>query len=66
MRVCNPDVCPLELIVETQPQLQPALLRLSATISHYFIETDSAFAVSNDEKCAVIFSIHANSKALNA
>ena len=29
-------VCPLELIVETQPQLQPALLRLSATISQYF------------------------------
>jgi hypothetical protein len=29
-------------------------------ISQYFTETDSAFAVSNDEKCAVIFSIHAN------
>jgi hypothetical protein len=24
-------------------------------ISKYFTETDSAFAVSNDEKCAVIF-----------
>jgi len=30
-------VCPLELIVETQPQLQPALLRLSAMISQYLI-----------------------------
>ena len=29
-------------------------------ISQYFTEKDSAFAVSNDEKCAVIFSIHAN------
>ena len=29
-------VCPLELIVATQPQLQPALLRLSAIISQYF------------------------------
>jgi hypothetical protein len=27
---------PLESIVETQPQLQPALLRLSAMISQYF------------------------------
>jgi hypothetical protein len=47
-------------MAETQPQLQPALLRLSAITSQYFTETDSAFAVSNDEKCAVIFSIHAN------
>jgi hypothetical protein len=29
-------VRPLESIAETQPQLQPALLRLSATISQYF------------------------------
>src|SRR6476660_268876 len=30
-------VRPLESIAETQPQLQPALLRLSAITSHYFI-----------------------------
>ena len=30
-------VRPLESIAETQPQLQPALLRLSAMISQYFI-----------------------------
>src|SRR6266480_2498603 len=30
-------VRPLESIAETQPQLQPALLRLSAIISQYFI-----------------------------
>jgi hypothetical protein len=30
-------VHPLESIAETQPQLQPALLRLSAIISQYFI-----------------------------
>ena len=29
-------VRPLESIAETQPQLQPALLRLSAMISQYF------------------------------
>src|SRR6266581_4607262 len=29
-------VCPLELIVETQPQLNPAFLRLSAILSQYF------------------------------
>jgi hypothetical protein len=29
-------VRPLESIADTQPQLQPALLRLSAIISHYF------------------------------
>src|SRR5437870_5004027 len=28
-------VCPLELIVDTRPQLQPALLRLSAIVSQY-------------------------------
>jgi hypothetical protein len=30
-------VRPLESIAETQPQLKPALLRLSAIISQYFI-----------------------------
>ena len=30
-------VRPLESIAETQPQLQPALLRLSAMISQYFM-----------------------------
>jgi hypothetical protein len=29
-------VCPLESTAETQPKLHPALLRLSAMISHYF------------------------------
>ena len=28
MRICNPDRSPLESVAETQPQLQPALLRL--------------------------------------
>ena len=32
-------VCPLECTAETQPQLQPALLRLSAMISQYFTLT---------------------------
>ena len=36
MRVCNPDRSPVESIAETQPQLKPALPRLSAMISHYF------------------------------
>jgi hypothetical protein len=30
-------VCPLELIVDTQPQLHPALLSLLAMVSKYFI-----------------------------
>jgi hypothetical protein len=34
-------VRPPESTVETQPQLQPALLRLSAMISQYFTPTDS-------------------------
>ena len=36
VRVSNPDRSPFESIAETQPQLQPALLRLSAMISQYF------------------------------
>ena len=32
-------VRPRESTAETQPQLQPALLRLSAMISHYFMES---------------------------
>jgi hypothetical protein len=40
MGVSNPDCSPFK--AETQPQLQPALLRLSATISHCrFTERDS-------------------------
>jgi hypothetical protein len=36
VRVSNPDCSPLsESMAETLPQLQPALLRLSATISQY-------------------------------
>ena len=33
MCVCNPNRSPVESIAETQPKLQPALLRLSAMIS---------------------------------
>jgi hypothetical protein len=36
MRVCNPDRVPVG-IAEMQPQLQPALLRLSAMISQNFM-----------------------------
>jgi len=36
VRVSIPDRRPLESITETQPKLQPALLRLSAIISQYF------------------------------
>ncbi len=49
-------VCPLELIVETQPQLQPASLRLSATISHYFTRPGFylfCFSRSNDKMLRV-------------
>jgi hypothetical protein len=35
-------VRPQKSTVETQPQLQPALLRVSATISQYFTRFDSA------------------------
>src|SRR5206468_4141358 len=35
-------VRPLESIVETQPQLQPVLLRLSAIISQFFIRFRAA------------------------
>src|SRR5260370_26931710 len=34
--VSNPDCSPIGSIAETQPQLQPALLRLSARTSQYF------------------------------
>jgi len=37
MCVRNPDCPAAESIAETQPQLQPAFLRLSAMISQYFI-----------------------------
>jgi hypothetical protein len=36
MRVCNQIVRPWESIAETQPQLHPALLSLSAMISQCF------------------------------
>src|SRR5205823_7050032 len=32
-------VCPLESIAETQPQLQPALLKLSAMVSQFSFKT---------------------------
>jgi hypothetical protein len=34
VRICNPIVRPLESIAETQPQLHPALLRLSHWVMH--------------------------------
>jgi len=37
MCASNPDHSPLRSTAETQPQLQPALLSLSAMISQYFI-----------------------------
>ncbi len=38
--VSNPDCSPLESSAETQHQLHPALLRLSAMISQYFTLID--------------------------
>src|SRR4051812_16169698 len=35
--VCNPDRCPAESLAATYPQLNPALLRLSAMLSQYFM-----------------------------
>ena len=40
-------VRPLESIAETQPQLQPALLRLSAMICQYFTDT-AALLIDTD------------------
>jgi hypothetical protein len=37
MRVNNPDRSPWQSTAETHPKLQPALLRLSAIVSQYFI-----------------------------
>jgi hypothetical protein len=51
VRICDKDRCPLELIVETQPQLQPALLSLSAMISHYFTNPTSLVGVLNRLRC---------------
>jgi len=39
-------VCPLESTSDTQPQLQPALLRLSAMISQNFIGTQMRMSES--------------------
>jgi hypothetical protein len=44
MCVCNLGCSRVGSIAETQPQLQPALLRLSAMISQYrFTQRDSAY-----------------------
>jgi hypothetical protein len=43
MGVNNPDRSPLESTADTQPQLQPALLRLSAMISQFFTDTAGAY-----------------------
>ena len=61
MRVSNQIVRPLESIAETQPQLQPALLRLSAIISQYFTlfverrmsASSSAIMLLNSENTAI-------------
>ena len=37
MRVNNPDCSPSNQSAETQPKLQPDFLRLSATLSQYFM-----------------------------
>src|SRR5216684_6577154 len=42
-------VCPRESKAETQPQLQPALLRLSAMISQYFTRTLTDLGNLRDE-----------------
>jgi hypothetical protein len=42
-------VCPLESTVETQPQLQPVLLRLSAMISQYFTRRILPLLVSTQQ-----------------
>jgi hypothetical protein len=40
MRISNEDGSPLQSTPERQPQLQPALLRLSAMIPQYFNDRD--------------------------
>jgi hypothetical protein len=39
MCVCNPECSPVGTIADTQPQLQRALLKLSAMISQFFIRS---------------------------
>jgi hypothetical protein len=46
MSANNEDYSSLEATPEVQPQLHPALLRLSATISQYFIFAQECFAFS--------------------
>jgi hypothetical protein len=43
--VCNPDGSPLQFRAETLPQLQPALLKLSAMICQYFTRAAVSEAV---------------------
>ena len=45
MCVSNPDCLPVASIPDTQPQLDPALLRLSAIISQYFHAVTEAFSL---------------------
>jgi hypothetical protein len=47
MRVCNPERSSVGTIAETQPQLKPALLRLSAMISQYFTNPTISVVVLN-------------------
>jgi len=47
-------VRPLESIAETQPQLHPALLRLSAIISQFFTRSDRASLVQESGKYSVL------------
>jgi hypothetical protein len=43
MRVNNPDRSPVTFRADTHPKLNPALLRLSAMISQYFIGTAAVY-----------------------
>jgi hypothetical protein len=52
MRVCNPESFgPLEAIADTQPQLQPALLRLSSMISQCFSDSAALLLVQDCSRC---------------
>jgi hypothetical protein len=51
MNIYNPYYSPSLVTAETQPQLQPALLSLSAMISQYFTNPASLVDVLNHLRC---------------
>jgi hypothetical protein len=55
-------VRPLESIAETQPQLHPALLRLSAMISQYFTRFDCASFALQTATIKVILNVSLDAK----